>query len=78
MRTKNTVAYETESNPTSLPRRAHVWAGLGLLFVGFFVPPLGEIDSSVLVAYGEVSTFSGSLLGIDYRYRYRQGQHGKS
>ncbi len=53
-------------------------AGLGLLFVGFFVPPLGEIDSSVLVAYGEVSTFSGSLLGIDYRYRYRQGQHEKS
>lgn len=46
-------------------------AGLGLLFFGLFIPPSGEIHSSILVAYGEVSTFSGSLLGIDYRYRYK-------
>ena len=37
---------------------------------GFTVPPLGVIDSSVLVAYGEVMTFAGALLGLDYKYRY--------
>ena len=51
--------------------------GLLLLFIGFFVPPVGEIDSSVLISYGEVSTFAGSLLGIDYRYRYKYGGYGK-
>ena len=45
--------------------------GLVLMVVSFFVPPLGVIDSSVLVATGEVFTFSGSLMGIDYHYRYK-------
>ena len=46
-------------------------AGVVLLFMGFWVPPEGEIDSSVLVAFGEVSTFSGALFGVDYSYRWR-------
>ena len=41
-----------------------------LLLLGFWVPPVGIIDSFVLVAFGEMSTFTGALLGIDYRYRY--------
>lgn len=45
-------------------------AGIALLFLGFYQPPEGEISGSVLVAFGEVATFSGALLGIDYRYRY--------
>ena len=47
------------------------FAGLFLLGLGFYAPPFGEIHSSVLVAYGETLTFAGSLLGIDYHYRYR-------
>lgn len=43
--------------------------GALLLICGFFVPPLGGISPSVLVAYGEVMTFSGALFGIDYHYR---------
>lgn len=43
--------------------------GLILLFAGFFVPPTGGIEPSVLVAYGEVMTFAGALFGIDYHYR---------
>ncbi len=43
--------------------------GAGLLIAGFCVHPPGEIHSSVLVAFGEVMTFAGSLMGIDYRYR---------
>ncbi len=46
-------------------------AGMVLLFLGFYSPPVGQISPSVLVAFGEVSTFSGALLGIDYHYRYR-------
>lgn len=49
-------------------------AGIGLLVAGFIVPPLGVIDSSVLVAYGEVMTFAGALLGLDYKYKYHAEQ----
>lgn len=44
--------------------------GCGLLIAGFIVPPMGVIDSSVLIAFGEILTFVGSLVGIDYHYRY--------
>lgn len=45
--------------------------GSGLLIAGFIVPPLGIIDSSVLVAFGETSTFMAAVLGIDYSYNYK-------
>lgn len=45
--------------------------GSGLLIAGFIVPPLGAIDSSVLVAFGETSTFVAAVLGIDYNYKYQ-------
>ena len=49
-------------------------SGIGLLMAGFIVPPLGVIDSSVLVAFGEVMTFAGALLGLDYKYKYHAEQ----
>ena len=45
--------------------------GAGLLIAGFIVPPTGVIDNSVLIAFGEILTFVGSLFGIDYHYKYR-------
>ena len=45
--------------------------GCALLVAGFYNPPLGEIHHSVLIAFGEILTFSGSLIGIDYKYRYK-------
>lgn len=42
-----------------------------LLIAGFIVPPTGIIDNSVLIAFGEILTFVGSLFGIDYHYKYR-------
>lgn len=50
--------------------------GSGLLIAGFIVPPLGIIDSSVLVAFGETSTFIAALLGIDYNYKYQMWKNG--
>lgn len=38
--------------------------GCGLLVAGFTVTPTGEIHSSVLVSFGEIMTFSGTLLGV--------------
>ena len=43
--------------------------GLVLLFCGMYIEPKGEIEETVLVAFGEVMTFSGAILGVDYRYR---------
>lgn len=45
--------------------------GVVLLFLSFFMPPIGIIDASVLTAMGEVFTFSGALIGIDYSYKYK-------
>lgn len=44
-------------------------AGLVLLGVGLWCPPLGTIDNSVLIAFGEIATFAAAILGIDYHYR---------
>lgn len=45
--------------------------GVILLWVGLFLPPLGVIHASVLTAIGEIFTFSGALIGIDYTYKYK-------
>ncbi len=57
---------------------AVVMAGVGLLllFVAMVMPPQGEIDSSVLVAFGEVLTFVGAIFGIDYTHRSKDNDTG--
>ena len=45
------------------------FGGLIMLFCGIYITPLGEIHGSLLVAFGEVATFAGSLFGIDYYYK---------
>ena len=46
--------------------------GCLMLTAGFVTPPVGEIHHSLLIAFGEILTFSGSLIGIDYKYRYKE------
>lgn len=43
--------------------------GAILILTAFFVPPVGAIDASVLTAFGELLTFSGTVMGIDYKYK---------
>ena len=43
--------------------------GAFLLIAGLFIPPMGVIHPSVLVAFGEVAVFAGSLFGIDLHYK---------
>ena len=44
-------------------------AGIALLFLGACFAPQGEIHESILVAFGEIATFAGSIIGIDYHYK---------
>lgn len=45
--------------------------GIILIIVAFVIPPAGVIDPTVLTAYGETLTFSGSLIGLDYHYKVK-------
>ncbi len=46
--------------------------GMTLLFCGVFIEPEGQIHESLLIAFGEVATFAGALMGIDYVYKRKQ------
>ncbi|MFV0582624.1 MAG: hypothetical protein ACK5N4_11325 [Parabacteroides gordonii] len=50
-------------------------SGIVLLFCGFWIDPQGLIDNSVLVAFGEISTFAGALFGVDYTYKFKMNSH---
>ena len=51
--------------------------GIILLFCGVFISPQGEIHDSILVAFGEIATFAGSIIGIDYHYK-KKHDHAKT
>lgn len=53
-------------------------AGIALLFLGTILAPQGEIHETVLIAFGEIATFAGSIIGIDYRYRYKASSDNSS
>lgn len=40
--------------------------GCGMLITSLIMPPPGEIDHSVLVAFGEILTFAGALFGVGF------------
>jgi len=44
--------------------------GLVMLFCGIYISPLGQIHESLLIGFGEVATFAGAIMGVDYRYRH--------
>ena len=52
-------------------------AGITLVFSGVWIAPAGEIHNSVLVAFGEISTFAGALFGVDYSYKIKKNEHGR-
>ena len=51
------------------------FAGIGLLYLGALLAPQGEIHETILVAFGEIATFAGSILGIDYHYKQKYSYH---
>ena len=43
--------------------------GCALIASSFWVDPHGEIHPTVLAAFGEILTFAGTVMGIDYKYK---------
>ena len=43
--------------------------GCGLITASFHADPYGEISPTVLAAFGEILTFAGTVMGIDYKYK---------
>ena len=46
--------------------------GVILLIAALIVPPKGNIDPTVLTAFGEILTFAGAIIGIDYHHRVKE------
>lgn len=38
--------------------------GWAITFIGFFIPPMGIVDNSILIILGQSMTYTGSALGI--------------
>ena len=51
---------------------AMVLFGCALITVSFFVDPRGEIHPTVLAAFGEILTFAGAVIGVDYNYKFKR------
>ena len=49
--------------------------GCALITVSFFVDPRGEIHPTVLAAFGEILTFAGAVIGVDYNYKFKREKH---
>lgn len=43
-------------------------AGVVMIYLALFMPPVGEISDSVLWALGQLLTTSGALLGVHTHY----------
>lgn len=46
-------------------------AGIVLVFTGLHMPPRGNIDPSVLTAFGMFLGFVGAVWNIDIKYAYK-------
>lgn len=46
-------------------------AGIIMLFIAMFLPPVGNISHSVLTAFGEISLLAGCLCGADVYVNYK-------
>lgn len=60
--------------PTLFPAlvcRHHYPAGCGIALLFVLCTSEGEISPSVMVAFGEICTFAGALMGLDYKWRNR-------
>ncbi len=69
---------ETPGKNRTLPHGVAEWAAVGamaivcaLLIVALILPPPGHIDNSVLVAFGEICTFAGTVFGVGNTLRRR-------
>lgn len=48
--------------------------GVVLLFCGVYIDPQGQIHETLLIGFGEVVTFAGAIMGVDYTYKHKNNQ----
>lgn len=46
-------------------------AGVAMMFVDLFIPPVGELSEIVLWGVGEIFTLAGGLLGLDAYFDFK-------
>lgn len=46
--------------------------GCAILIAALIFPPPGQIDHSVLVAFGEISTFVAAMLGVSFNFKNKK------
>lgn len=68
---KNNLKSYSSSTVSLVIRIVTSVCGLALLVWGFYIPPQGTIDRSVLIAFGEIAVFVSALMWIDYHYHYK-------
>ena len=39
-------------------------AGVVIIFISIYLPPLGQVDTSIITIIGEIFTFVGAIFGI--------------
>lgn len=49
-----------------------ILSGIILLFFGIFMQPIGVISTSVIVSFCELGGLGGALIGIDYKYKFKE------
>lgn len=49
--------------------------GCVMITIAFFIPPSAEIHPTVLAAFGEILSFAGAVIGVDYSYKKKQLTH---
>lgn len=69
--TRSLLADSRKEGEPERQRDVAGWTAVGVISVGcvmliiaMLLPPPGEIDHSVLVAFGEICTFAGTVFGV--------------
>lgn len=47
------------------------FAGVLMMFIDLFIPPVGELSEIVLWGVGEIFTLAGGLLGLDAYFDFK-------
>lgn len=72
-------------NKKEIKNSAQFWAAIVIVIFGCVLvayacktPPPGEIHPSILGVFGEILTWSGTILGIDYHYKHKKSNDNET
>lgn len=77
MTTSKNIAQNAEQHFPQIPRRLTIQSlsalilllsGIALCFCAIYLPPVGVIDTSVIIVFGQILIAMGSLVGVDLAF----------